>query len=191
MGPYLTYKFCMVLISLGFFGLFRWDELSNLKVENVVFHPDHMAIFVEKRKSDHFKDVFRGFIARTFNAFCPVALLKKFLIRGRQEDSSYIFRKVCHLKQDYKLRKHRLTYSRVLELTRGQLAAIGQKTKEYGVHSMRSGGPSLAVALDLSVRLIIRHGGWKSDSSNNCYISESNSSLLSISKALGWGVAHI
>ena len=40
----------LVLITLGFFGLFRWDELSNLKVEDVVFHPYHMAIIVEKCK---------------------------------------------------------------------------------------------------------------------------------------------
>ena len=180
----------LVLITLGFFGLFRWDELSNLKVEDVVFHPNYMVLFVEKRKNDQFREGFWGFIARTFNAFCPVALLKRFLIRGRHEESSYIFRKVCYLKQDYKLRKHRLTYSRSLELTRGQLAAIGLKSKEYGLHSMRSGGASLAAALGLSDRLIMRHRGWKSDSSKNRYISESKSSLLSVSKALIWGVTH-
>ena len=158
----------LVLITPGFFGLFRWDELSNLKVEDVVFHPDHMAIFVEKCKNDQFREGFWGFIARTFNAFCLVLLLKKFLIRDRQEDSSYIFRKVCHLKQGYKLRKHRLTYSRGLELTRGQLAAIGLKSKKYGLHSMCSGGASLAAALGLSDRLIMCHGGWKSDSSKKC-----------------------
>ena len=69
----------LVLISLGFFGLFRLGELSNLKVEDVVFHPDHMAIFVEKPKNDQFGEGFWGFIARTFNAFSSVALLKKFL----------------------------------------------------------------------------------------------------------------
>ena len=180
----------LVLITLGFFGLFRWDELSNLKVEDVISNPDHMAIFVEKRKNDQFREGFWDFIARTYNAFCPVALLKKFLIRGRQQDLSYIFRQVCHLKQGYKLRKHRLTYSRALQLTRGQLAATGLKSKEYGLHSMRSGGASLAAALGLSDRLIMRHGGWKSDSSKNRYISESKSSLLSVSKALSWGVTH-
>ena len=75
----------LALITLGFFRLFRCDELSNLKVEDVVFHPDHMAIIVEKRKNDQFREGFWGFISH-FNAFCPVALLKKFLIRGRQED---------------------------------------------------------------------------------------------------------
>ena len=71
-----------VLISPRFCGLFGWDELSNLKVEDVNFHPDHIAIFVEKRNNDQFREGFGDFIACTFNAFCPVALLKKFLIRA-------------------------------------------------------------------------------------------------------------
>ena len=83
----------LVLIPLGFFGLFRWDELSHLKVEDVVFHPDHMAIFVRKRKNDQFRKGFWGFIARTFNAFCPVALLKKFLIMGQTEGLVLHFQK--------------------------------------------------------------------------------------------------
>ena len=56
----------LVLISLAFFGLFRWDELSNLKVENVIFHPDHMAIFVKKCKNDQFREGFWGFTAIPF-----------------------------------------------------------------------------------------------------------------------------
>ena len=48
----------LVLITLGFFRLFRGDELSNLKVEDIVFHPDHMAIFVEKCKNDQFREGF-------------------------------------------------------------------------------------------------------------------------------------
>ena len=48
----------LVLITLGFFGFFRWDELSNLKVEDVIFNPDHMAIFVEKHKNNQFREGF-------------------------------------------------------------------------------------------------------------------------------------
>ena len=61
----------LVLIILGFFGLFRWDELSNLKVKDVVFHPDHMAIFVEKRKTDQFKGRFLGLYSSHFQCLLP------------------------------------------------------------------------------------------------------------------------
>ena len=46
---------------------------------------------------------------------------------------------------------------------------------------MRSGGASLAAAIGGSDMLIMRHGGWKSESSKNRYIAESKSALLIIS----------
>ena len=102
----------LVLISLGFFGLFWWDELSNMKVQDITSSTDHMAIFVEKRKNDQFREGFWGFIASTNNPYCPASLTKKFLHSGKQEDSSHIFRKVCHSKQGHCLRVQRLTYSK-------------------------------------------------------------------------------
>ena len=137
----------LVLISVGFFGLFRWDELLNVKVQDITFTIDHMAIFVEKRKKDQFRESFWGFIASTNNPYCPVNLTKKFLHLGRQEDSSYIFRKVCHSKRGHCLRVQRLAYSRALELTRNQLLAVCLKPKDYWLNGMHSGGASLAAAL--------------------------------------------
>ena len=78
----------------------------------------------------------------------------------------------------------RLSYSRVLELMRGQLQAIGLDPKKYGLHSMHSGGACLAAALGVLDRLIMRHGGWRSELSKNRYINESLGSLLEISRTL-------
>ena len=75
----------LVSTSLGFFRLFRWDELYNMKVQDIIFSTDHMAISVEKRKSDQFREDFWGFIPSTNGPYCPVSLTKKFLHLGRQE----------------------------------------------------------------------------------------------------------
>ena len=107
-----------------------------MKVQDVMFSTDHMSIFVEKRKNDQLREGFLGFIASTNNSYCPISLTEKFLHLGRQEDSSYIFRKACHSKRGHFLRVQRLTYSRALELTRNQLLAVGLKPKDYGMHSM-------------------------------------------------------
>ena len=40
------------LFALGFFGCFRWDDLSCLTPANLVFAPTHLAVFLEKRKND-------------------------------------------------------------------------------------------------------------------------------------------
>ena len=49
---------------------------------------------------------------------------------------------------------------------------------------MGGGGASLAAAIGIHDRLIMRRGGWKSESSKNRYIKEAMESLLSVSKAL-------
>ena len=82
-----------------------------------------------------------------------------------------------------KLRKEKLSYSRALDLVRKQLRAISLDPQQFGLHSLRSGGASLAAAMGIPDRLIMRHGGWKSESSKNRYIQESVDSLLAISRA--------
>ena len=42
----------VTLITLGFVGFFRWDDLSQLKFSDLFFYPDHLAVFLEKRKND-------------------------------------------------------------------------------------------------------------------------------------------
>ena len=54
------------------------------------------------------------------------------------------------------------------EQIRRLLKRIGLKLELYGLHSMRSGGASLAAALGLPDRLIMCHGGWRSESSKKC-----------------------
>ena len=126
-----------------------------MKAQDITFSTDHMAIFVEKRRNDQFREGFWGFVASSNNPYCRVSLTKKFLHLDRQEDSSYIFRKVRHSKRSHCLLVQRLTYSRALELKRNQLLAVGLKPKDYGLHSMRSGRASLAAALGIPDRLII------------------------------------
>ena len=78
----------------------------------------------------------------------------------------------------------RLSYSRVSELMTGQLQAIGLDPKNYGLHSMHSGGASLAAALGVLDCFIICYGEWRSELSKNRYINESLGSLLEISRTL-------
>ena len=40
----------VTLITLGFVAFLRWDDLSRLRCYDIIFHNDHMAIFLEKGK---------------------------------------------------------------------------------------------------------------------------------------------
>ena len=86
-------------------------------------------------------------------------------------------------RRGFLLTSKRLSYTRALETVRKLLKSIGLKPELYGLHSMRSGGASLAVALGLPDHLIMRHGGWRSESSKNVYIKETKAALLDISKS--------
>ena len=131
---------------------------------------------------------FRGgswvYIAASHSKYCPVHLVRKFLTVGNHQRNDYLFHGVTVTNSGYKLRVRRLSYSRALELMRGQLQAIGLDPKKYGLHSMRSGGASLAAALGVPDRLIMRHRGWRSELSKNRYINESLGFLLEISRTL-------
>ena len=70
-------------------------------------------------------------------------------------------------------------------MVRKLLKSVGLKPELYGLHSIRSGGASLAAALGLPDRLIMCHGGWGSESSKNRYIKETKAALLEVSKSPG------
>ena len=175
----------ITLATLGFAGFLRWDDLSQIKTRNIDFHRGFIKIFLEKRKNDQFTEGSWIYIAETETRYCPVGLLKCFIQAGEHSLDSFLFRKISHTKADFKLRKQKLSYSGALELFKKQLEKIHLDPSLYGLHSLRSGGASLAASIEIPDCLIMRHGGWRSEGSKNRYINESIDSLLRISKASG------
>ena len=160
-------------------GFLRWNDLINLNISDLSFHDNHLAIFLEKHKNDQFREGSWIFIHRSGCFYCPVSLANRFLILGGAEHGLPLFHRISHTKNGFSLRKQRLSYTRALEMVRKLLKSI----ELYGLHSMRSGGPSLAAALGLPDRLIMRHGGWRSESSKNRYIKGTKAALLDVSKS--------
>ena len=139
--------------------------------------------FWKKRKNDQFREGLWIFIATSKGSPCPVRLTKHFLKAGGHNGNDYLFRRVSHTKSGYTLRHHKLSYTRALELVRVQLKRIGLEPEDYGLHSMQSGGASLAAALGIPDKLRMHQGGWKSEESKNNYIKETRDTLLRISEA--------
>jgi len=54
----------------------------------------------------------------------------------------------------------------------------------YGVHSLRSSGASVAARAAILGKLLMRHGGWRSESAKNMYIQEMEETLLGVSREL-------
>ena len=69
----------VTLITIGFAGFLRWDDLSRLKYSDLRFHSNYIAVFLEQRKNDQFREGSWIFIAASHSRYCPVILLQRFL----------------------------------------------------------------------------------------------------------------
>ena len=73
----------VTLKTQGFVGFFRWDNLSQLKFSALFFYQDHLAVFLEKRKNDQFREGSWVYIAASHSFPCPVKLTQNFLQASR------------------------------------------------------------------------------------------------------------
>ena len=61
--------------------------------------------------------------------------------------------------------------------------------KEYGLHSLRSGGATAVISNNaskaVSERLLKLHGRWKTDEAKDMYVLETECNRLTVTKYLG------
>ena len=173
-----------VIFAMGFFGFLRWDDLSNLAVDNLLFADSHVALFLLQRKNDQFREGSWVFIARSEVAPCPVAVLEKFLKMGGHSKGSRLFRRIQSTRKGQMLKEAPMSYSRASELVKKELKSEGLDPSLYSLHSLRSGGASSAAALEIPDRLFQRQGGWRSTQAKNNYVQESLDSLLLVTRKI-------
>ena len=76
------------------------------------------------------------------------------------------------------IRKHFLTY-----LKPG--LPSDQQLSSYSLHSLRSGGATTATNNGVDIRLVGKHGRWKSTTARDTYIKDSKKARLSVTEKLG------
>ena len=175
-----------VFVVLGYSGFLRANEALNLKVKDITFRDEHMAITIQKAKNDVYREGKIIKLAR--NNLCdPVKLTKSFMnmtgISNMPE--SYIFSAIKKPKaKSMAARNKPLAYSTINKQFKDVLVECGLNPKEYGLHSLRSGGATRASNAGVEDRLLKRHGRWKSEKAKNMYIQDSLDRSLSVSKKL-------
>ena len=122
-----------------------------------------MRIFVQRSKTDIYRDGAWVVISKTFKPTCPVLLpLRYFAVASFSEDSEdFIFRPLsfCSSNGSYRFRGSvPLSYSRAREIVLCTFEAIGLSRRDYGLHSLKAGGASAAANAQVSDRLFKRHG---------------------------------
>ena len=103
------------------------------------------------------------------------------------ERREYLFQGVVKKNSGYHLRSINkpVTYTSVREDILRVLKKLGLSSENYGLHSMRAGGCTMATNLGVKERFIKKHGRWKSDRVKDGYIHPTLNDLLLVSQNLG------
>ncbi|XP_021379902.1 uncharacterized protein LOC110467217 [Mizuhopecten yessoensis] len=183
-------RLCTLCI-LGFAGFFRFSELVDLKMSNCVLKSSHLEITLVHSKTDVYRQGNVVVIAKTGKKTCPVACFVKYITAAGLSfgADSYIFRAVsfCKSTGTYKLcsRNQALSYTRVREIFLGAISEIGLKKSEFGLHSLRAGGATIAANNGISERLFKAHGRWASEKAKDGYVLDDLDHKISVSANLG------
>ena len=172
---------------LGYTGFLRFSEVASLKRSDISFFPSHVKLYLEKSKTDVYREGREVAISKTGTITCPIDMLDRYLkLAGTSENSvDYIFRSVsfCKSTDSYKLRNSgQISYTRAREMLLSALEAVGLDKRKFGLYSLRSTG---ATAAGVDDRLFKKHGRWKSDKAKDGYVKENIDVRLSVSKNLG------
>ena len=107
-------------------------------------------------------------------------------IQSKSED--YVFRSIRFYKSVGKYLlcsiNKPISYTRARELLLEVLEKVGLNSRDFGLHSLRSGGATAAAEKNVSERLIKIHGRWKSDFSRDNYIKDSVDNKLKVSSSI-------
>jgi integrase len=176
---------CMIVLCYS--GFLRFDEVSNLRCNDIAFFAEHFSIQIRKSKTDVYRSGKEIVINKGSTSACPYNVLKRYLhISGQTTDSDhFLFRAVFRSKGRCGLiyKQKPLSYTRSRECILARLKPFCEGM-DIGLHSLRAGGATAAANAGVNDRCWKRHGRWKSDSSKDGYVADSLSSRLEVSKHL-------
>ena len=177
----------------AFHAFLRFSELASLRCCDVKFMSTGSDIrfaelFIIKSKTDVYRDGNRVLMAETADHSCPFKILFRYVEAANIDlnSSNLFFRTVYFYKSKrlYKLRSTGLSYSRTRELGLSAFSSLGYSPKTFGLHSLRSGGVTVAANAGVHDRLFKRHGRLRSETAKDGYVKDKLDALLSVSKSL-------
>ena len=149
-----------------------------------------MSLFIQKNKTDRYREGSSVLIACTDGVTCPVRMTRRYLELASMTDQSdqYLLRPItyCKTSNTYVLRGQKsLSYTRAREILLDALQSMDLVKSKFGLHSLRAGGATAAANQGVCDRLFKKHGRWKSDSAKDGYVAENIKRQLLVTKNLG------
>ena len=96
---------------LGFSGFMRSSEILSVKISDIVFDQNFIAVFIESSKSDKFRDGSWIMIAKTGTQLCPVDNVKKYIEWAELNSEGFLFCNLSKINQGCKIRSDRKVMS--------------------------------------------------------------------------------
>ena len=178
----------LCMIVLGFSAFLRYDEISNVRCNDIKIEDTYFCLNIRKSKTDQYRFGNEVVISKGNSAACPYSMLLRYLSITDQSISSFahLFRPCFRSKAvSHLISKDKpLSYSRARECLISRLKEVAGDLN-VGLHSLRAGGASAAANAGVNDRCWKRHGRWKSETSKDGYAADSLERRLEVSKKLG------
>ena len=160
---------------LAFAGFLRFDELSRLKLKDVVSHATYFELFIERSKTDQYREGVVVPVGKTGTDFSPWANLLKYLSQAKLSlptsanggDGFFFGRIQTKFGSRSNRSASKLSYTRCREVILKKLEDVGLDPKCYSWHSFGSGGASSAANFGISDRMFKRHSRWRSENAKD------------------------
>ena len=160
----------------------------SIKRSDIIMYTTHMSIFLEKSKTDIYRDGAWVIIARTYSELCPFmnsiykGLVYMMVLNG---SFSVIIGSVLPDNYYYKLRSENKSspYTRLRELFIEAFKPHVSDIAKFGLHSLRSSGASAAANNGVPDRLFKCHGRWRRENAKDGYVQDDLNKRLKVSKS--------
>ena len=94
----------LVICALSYTGFLRYDELSNIKANNITFYEEYVDICIEKSKTDCYRNGKNALIAiaKLNTPQCPVTILQCYIREAKIDlrTDKYILRPLTYFKRN-------------------------------------------------------------------------------------------
>ena len=172
---------------VAFAGFLRFSELIQLKTSDISIREDAMVIKNPHSKTDQLRKGDEVIFARSGKATCPVTYLENYLRRSGTslQEQRFVFRPICKSKMGEHLRESgSISYTCLWEQFKSKIRKLGYNPTDFGLHSLRAGGATMAANVGVPDRLFKRHGRWKSEKAKGGYVDDSVERRLSVTRQL-------
>ena len=144
-----------------------------------------MEIFLEDRKNDQYREghwIPLSYFPRCKG--CPMLLTLKLIDRAKLSGARPLFSAVTVQDGKEVYGNQPISYSHTRELLLRAFRDVGLPAEQFGTHSLRAGGATLAANQGVPDRVWMEHGGWKSAKAAAGYVKSSKEVKLSVTHSM-------